>query len=232
MWSHGTGIRRNIAWIRNRVKLQWALSKICVLRRSAMRVSGKSLLTASVVLLSVAVWGQQLDQPKVLARLSYDSGVSLGEGLRHECVSVSKDGYYRIVRTTDNGQVLRAQGKLPEEKFEQLKKSLDSKGFQKLSQNYGGGIILQNAEIFAAELPGPVEFDGPDHAMKDHTRRVRWLNADGENPFPAAIVAVVDWLKHFEPKEGKQFEEAEFQDVCPSVGLSLVQPSVAGNTQR
>jgi hypothetical protein len=194
-----------------------------------MRISGKSLLTASVVLLSVGVWGQQLDQPRVLARLLYDSGMSQGEGLRHECISVSKDGYYRIVRTTDNGQILRAQGKLPEEQFEQLKKSLDSKGFQKLSQSYGGGIILQEAEIFAAELPGPVEFDGTDYAMKDHTRRVRWLNADGGNPFPAAIVTIVDWLKHFAPKDGKAFEEAEFQDVCPSAGLSLVEPSVAAN---
>jgi hypothetical protein len=57
------------------------------------------------------------------------------------------------------------------------------------------------------------------------------LNADGENPFPAAIEAVVDWLKRFEPKDVKPFEYTEFQDVCPSVGLSLVQPSVATNSR-
>jgi hypothetical protein len=131
----------------------------------------------------------------------------------------------------DNEQTLRVQGKLPVDEFQQLKKFLDSRGFRKLPQSYGG-LILQDAEIFAAELRGPVEFDGTDHTLSDHTQRLRWLNADGENPFPAAIAPVVNWLKRFEPKDGKAYEYAEFQDVCPSVGLSLVQPSVAGNTQR
>jgi hypothetical protein len=198
-----------------------------------MYISGKSLLIANVVLFSVGLWGQQPSQSNVLARLSYDnSAMSEKEGTRHVCVSVSTEGRYRIVRTMDNGQTLRAQGTLPAEQFQQLKKSLDSKGFRKLSQGYGGGIILQEAEIFAAELPGPVEFDGTNHAFNDHTQRLRWLNADGENPFPAAIATLVNWLKRFEPKDGQPFEQAEFQDVCPSVGLSLVQPSVAGNTQR
>ena len=197
-----------------------------------MRISGKPLLSASVVLLSVGLWGQQLYQPKVLARLSYDSSaMSQGEGVRHVCVAVSADGWYRIVRTVDHGENVRAQGKLPAEQFQQLKKSLDSRGFRKLPQSYGG-LILQGAEIFAVELPGAVESDGADHALTDHTQRLRWLNADGENPFPAAIVPVVNWLKNFEPKDGKAFEYAEFQDVCPSVGLSLVQPSVAGNAPR
>ena len=128
------------------------------------------------------------------------------------------------------GKPLRAQGKLPAEQFQQLKKSLDSKGFRNLPQPYGGGVILQDAESFAAELPGPWEFT--DHALADHTQRLRWLNADGKNPFPAAIAPVVNWLKHFEPKDGTPFEYTEFQDVCPSVGMSLVQPSVARNSQR
>ena len=196
-----------------------------------MRVVGKSLLITSVVLLSVGLLGQQVYQPKVLARLSYDnSAMSQREGVRHVCVMVSADGWYRFVRAMDHEHTLRAQGKLPVEEFQQLKKSLDSRAFRKLPRS-DGGLILQNAEIFAAELPGTVEFDGAD-ALADHTQRLRWLNADGENPFPVAIVPVVNWLKHFQPKDGKALEYAEFQDVCPSVGLSLVQPSVAGNTPR
>lgn len=197
-----------------------------------MRISRKSLLTASVVLLSVGLWGQQLYQTKMLARLSYDnSAMSQSESVRHVCVAVSADGWYRFVRTMGDGQTVRTQGKLPVEQFQQLKKALDSSKFRKLPQS-DGGLILQDAEIFAAELPGPVEFDGTDHTLADHTQRLRWLNADGENPFPAAIAPVVNWLKRFEPKDGKPLEETEFQDVCPSVGLSLVQPSVATNSQR
>ena len=196
-----------------------------------MRIGGKSLGITSVVLLAVGLWGQQSSQSNVLARLSYDnSAMSQEEGVRHVCVAVSADGWYRIVRTRDNEQTLRAQGKLPAEQFQQLKKSLDSKGFRNLPQPYGGGVILQDAESFAAELPGPWEFT--DHALADHTQRLRWLNADGKNPFPAAIAPVVNWLKHFEPKDGTPFEYTEFQDVCPSVGMSLVQPSVARNSQR
>ena len=40
---------------------------------------------------------------------------------------------------------------------------------------------------------------------------------------------VVEWLQHFEPKNGKSFVYAEFPDVCPNRGLRLVQPAVAEN---
>lgn len=197
-----------------------------------MRIREKFLVIASVVLLAAGLWGQHVYQPKLLARLSYDnSAVSQGEGVRHVCVAVSLDGFYRIVRTTDKGQTLRGQGKLPEEEFQQLKKSLNSKGFRSLSKS-DGGLILQDAEIFAAELPRLVDFDGPEPPFTDYDQRVRWLNPDGSSPFPAAILPVVNWLKRFEPKDLKPFEYTGFQDACPSVGLSLLQPSVATNTPR
>ncbi len=63
-------------------------------------------------------------------------------------------------------------------------------------------------------------------------RRLQWLNGDGENPFPAPISKVVEWMKHFEPKNAKEFEYAEFPDVCPSTGVRLVQPAVAENDPR
>lgn len=196
-----------------------------------MRIREKFLLIASVVLLAAGAWGQHVYQPKVLARLSYDNSAMSRGDVRHVCVAVSLDGWYRIVRTAENGQILRGQGKLPEDQFQQLKKSLNSKGFRNLSKS-DGGLILQDAEIFAAELPGPVDFDGPEPPFADHAQRLRWLNPDGASPFPAAIVPVVNWLKRFEPKDVKPFEYTEFQDACPSVGLSLLQPSVATNSPR
>lgn len=161
----------------------------------------------------------------VLARLSYDnSAIVQGEGARHICVAVSPGGDYRIVRSLENGQTQRLQGKIPSEQFQQLRKSLESAGFRSLSGTRGGLFILQESESFAAELPVP----GPQRG-EGKTQRLRWLSADGENPFPSSVATVVTWLKHFEPKDGKAFEYAEFEDVCPSVGLSLIQPSVAAN---
>jgi hypothetical protein len=58
------------------------------------------------------------------------------------------------------------------------------------------------------------------------------LNGDGENPFPASVSSVVDWIKRFEPKGGKMFEYADYPDVCPTGGLRLLQPSVAENLPR
>jgi hypothetical protein len=52
---------------------------------------------------------------------------------------------------------------------------------------------------------------------------------DDEKPFPLPITKVVTWLKHFDPAGSTEFESADFPDVCPSGGLHLLQPSVAGN---
>jgi hypothetical protein len=56
----------------------------------------KSLLTATVLLLSVGSWAQEVyhfNGPDLLARLSYDSSpVVQRDGVRHVCVAVSHDG--------------------------------------------------------------------------------------------------------------------------------------------
>jgi hypothetical protein len=82
------------------------------------------------------------------------------------------------VRSLENGQTQRLQGKIPSEQFQQLRKSLESTGFRSLSGTHGGLFILQESESFAAELsvPGPQRGEGK-------TQRLRWLNADGEQPF-------------------------------------------------
>jgi hypothetical protein len=188
-----------------------------------MRIDAKSFLTAVVLLVSVGLWAQEIyhsSDPDVLARLSYDSSAT-----GRICIAVSPGGEYRIVRSLDSGQTQRLQGKIPPEQFQQLRKALESAGFRGLSGNHGG-LIRENAESFAAEVPMGWQ------RGRDTTQRLRWLNADGENPFPSSVAPVVNWLKHFEAKDGKPFEYAEFQDVCPPVGLRLLQPSVAANSSR
>ena len=93
-------------------------------------------------------------------------------------------------------------------------------------------MIRQDAEVFAAEIPGPVRdhVDGARQWMGHDVWRLQWLNADDESPFPGSVAKVVDWLRHFEPKNGKSFVYAEFPDVCPNRGLRLVQPAVAENS--
>ena len=186
----------------------------------------KSILTAAVVLISVGLWGQEVyhsPAPDLLARLSYDSSaVVQDEGVRHVWVAVSRDGDYRIVRSPNRGQTQRLQGKMPQEQFQQLKTLLESPEFRGLSGNHGG-LIRQESESFGAEIP----MSGPQRDAG--AQRLRWLNADGESPFPASVAKVIHWLKHFEPTDGKPFVYAEYPDVCPSGGLRLLQPSVATN---
>src|ERR1017187_3633990 len=192
-----------------------------------MQGYAKSLLTATVLLLSVGSGGQELyhfNGPDLLARLSYDSSpvVQRLEGVRHVCVAVSHDGDYRIVRSLNSGQAQRLQGKIPQEQFQQLKTLLGSADFRALSGSHGG-LILQESESFAAEIP----MSG--WQRERGTQRLQWLNANGESPFPDSVANVVYWLKHFEPTDGKLFVYAEYPDVCPSVRLRLLQPSVADN---
>jgi hypothetical protein len=191
-----------------------------------MQLYAKSLLTAAVLLVSVSLWAQEVyhsPAPDLLARLSYDSSaVVQGEGARHICVAVSRDGDYRIVRSPNRGQTQRLQGKMPQEQFQQLKTLLESSEFRGLSGNHGG-LIRQESESFGAEIPMP----GP--LREAGAQRLHWLNADGESPFPGSVAKVIHWLKHFEPTDGKPFVYAEYPDVCPSSGLRLLQPSVAAH---
>jgi hypothetical protein len=168
----------------------------------------------------------QSGAPDLLARLSYDRSTmprAAMDEVQRVCVAVSRDGDYRIVRTT-GFEIQRLHGKLPKEQLEQLKALLESADFRALSGDHGG-LIRQDAETFAAEV-AKTNKDG-----EDAIQRLQWLNADDQRPFPDSVVKVVDWLKHFEPKDGKQFEYARYPDVCPSGGLRLIQPTVAANDQ-
>lgn len=189
-----------------------------------MRSCSKLFLTASIVLFSVGLWAQEVDHassPDILVRFSYESSPGTqGEGLQHICFAVSVAGKYRMIRSTDSGQTLRMQGKMPVQQFQQFQKTLLSSEFRGLSGNHEG-LIRGGAENFVAEFPKP---DG------QKSQWLQWLNADGDNPFPASVAKVIHWLKDFQPKDGREFNYAEYQDVCPSMGLSYVQP-LAANRQ-
>ena len=147
--------------------------------------------------------------------------------MTHVCFAVSRNADYRIIRSSDAGHTERLDGKLPKEEFGQVSNLQEAPDFRNLSGN-GGGLIRQDAETFAAEIAVRGRWHDDGYGTKwlePQTRRLQWLNADGETPFPTPVVKVVDWLKKFEPSNAKRFEATEFPDVCPSGGMRLVQPS-------
>jgi hypothetical protein len=189
-----------------------------------MKPSTKSFLTAAVLLVWVSLRAQEVHHPEtpdLLARLSYDSSagsvITEGEGLRQICVAVSRAGDYRIVRSLNSGRKQRLHGKIQEQQFEQLKALISDSDFRDLLGSHGG-LIRQAAESFGAEIP-----------REDGIQHLQWLNGDGESPFPGSVSKVVNWLKHFEPTDGKPLVSTDYADVCPSGGLRLLHPSVAGN---
>ena len=200
-----------------------------------MHPSPKTLLIAAILLVASVSIPQEATpsaDAALMARLSYDnSGFAQPGSMMHVCFAVSKDGDYRIVRSLDDGQTQRLHGNMPKEDFRQLTNLLEAADFRDLSGN-GGGLVRQEAETFAAEIAvsGRWHDDGQGTKwLEPESWRLRWLNADGEEPFPSPVANVVDWLKRFEPKNAKRFENSEFPDVCPSGGLRLVQPSISEN---
>jgi hypothetical protein len=121
----------------------------------------------------------------------------------------------------NDGQMQRLHGKLPDEQLGQLKKLISDSDFRLLSGSHGG-LVRKEAESFGAEI-----FRNP---RPNGTQHVQWLNPDGQGPFPGPVVQVVAWLKRLDPKDGKPFVYAEFPQVCPSMGLRLLQPLTAENS--
>lgn len=209
-----------------------------------MRQSTK--LFFSVFLLTVAVaWAQQPYQalgPDLLVRLSYESWPG-----QQICISVNQDGDYRVIapRLAD---ALRLKGKMTDDQLLRLKKMLAADAFRSLSSN-DAGMIRDHAESFRAEvwrveMPPAFRLEnvptGHPRMLPGPPRRMHWLSADDENPFPAPIAELIDWMENFKPKpsdwvenfkrkNAKPFDYPESSDVCPSVGFSLVQPSIAAN---
>lgn len=198
-----------------------------------MRLRPKSLLIAATLLAVSASIAQEPyhdADPELVARLSYHAGVVPWGNVRHVCVAVSRDGDYRIVR--DDGQMIRRlHGKMPKEEFRRLSTLLGATDFRNLAGNHSG-LIRGDAESFAAEIPSDYRLhaDGTRKWFARDDWQTRWVNADGESPFPTPVSKLVDWLKSFQPNDGKPFEYTEYPDVCPVGGFRLLQPSVADNS--
>src|SRR4051812_44560005 len=182
-----------------------------------MHLSPKTLLTAAILLLvpvSLAQEAYDSHHPELMARLSYDySGVALRGRMQHLCLAVSPDGDYRIVRLSVKGHTQRLHGKMTTEQFRQLTTLLEAADFRNLGGDHGG-MLRQEAERFAAEIPLRDRWlldDGPN-PLEPEAWRLQWLNPDGESPFPASVSKLVDWLRRFQPKDGTPFEYTEYPD--------------------
>ena len=118
----------------------------------------------------------------------------------------------------------RFEGKLSQKELRELDGLLNSHDLRSLGNNHAG-LIRQNAENFAAEIPIPSR-DGPAY---DRTLKLQWVNADEASPFPATVEKLVSWIKNLQTKNTRSFTYGEFSNVCPLGGISLVQPSIADN---
>jgi len=200
-----------------------------------MHPSPKTLLIAAILLFASVSRAQEAApsaDTALMARLSYDNSRFAQPGsLMHVCFAVFKDGDYRTVRLLEDGHTQRLHGNMPKEEFRQLSNLLEAADFRNLS-GAGGGLVRQEAETFAAEIAAGGRWHHDGHGTKrfePETWRLQWLNADGETPFPSQVAKVVDWLKRFEPKNAKRFDNTEFPDVCPSGRIRPVQPSLSEN---
>jgi hypothetical protein len=181
----------------------------------------------------------QLETTNLLARLSYASTLAPNHSIRKICISVSQDGSYQMFSWIDDAKGPRgSQGRMSKDQLQELKALLSAPAFRSLSGNHAG-MIRDHAETFMAEI-SPVEFpaafqpegttpSGPLRGKAIIPRWLQWLNGDGENPFPAPITNVIDWMRTFKPRNARALDYPDRSNVCPAVGFSLIQPSVATN---
>ena len=199
------------------------------------RFAGTILITA-LLGLSASLSAQDVRpwrDSDVLARLSYNASQA------RICVEITLDGAYRIERSVESVRSVqspqsreqdllddpqRLEGKLSQREFREFEALLDSRDFRSLGNNHAG-LIRQNAENFAAEIPIPSRKGEID----DRTLRLQWLKADEDNPFPATVEKLVSWMRNLEAKNAHSFTSGEFPDVCPRGGITLVQPAIADN---
>ena len=201
-----------------------------------------TLLLTAFLLVTAIAWAQgpyqaldpdlrmRLSDPDLLVRLSYERWPG-----QQTCISVFQDGDYRIITPSNTtGDRLRLKGKMADDQLLRLKKMLAAPAFRSLPSN-AAGMIRDHSENFRAEVSRVEQSEGDQtqlhlRSLPPPPRRLHWLNADDESPFPAPIAQLVDWMENFRVKNAKPFDDREFRgDVCPSVGLSLVQPSVAAS---
>ena len=129
---------------------------------------------------------------------------------------------------------------MSEHQLNRLKKLLSVAVFRSGSGNHGG-LIRHHSESFAAEV-SRIEIT-PAFRLQDvptgHPRtpagpphHLQWLNPDDESPFPPALERVIDWMTDFEPQNARPLDYSKIPEVCPSVDICLLQPSIAASDVR
>ena len=200
-----------------------------------MHFCPKTLIPAAILFFATTSFAQQsygAGKPDVMARISYNSGIASQGDVQQMCIALTQDGEYRMVQLLNDGNTKLVHGAVPKEQFHQLAKLLAAPNFRNLSNNQAG-LIREESQSFAVEIPlgDRLHEDGARQWVEHEAWYLQWLNPNGERPFPSSVSKVVDWLRHFQPKDGKSFEYAEYSDVCPAQGFRLLQPSVAENPQ-
>jgi hypothetical protein len=174
---------------------------------------------ALLSLLTPLMCSAQSSKPRsLLARFTYT-----GESSRI-CFAVYQNGeFYRLSKTglvllnpdaQEGSQII--EGRLSEEQLSQLTALLQKIDFR--PQTWGG-VVLNNADWFAAEV------------VQDHkTKHYKWLNADHRDPFPNSVLDLVNWLQNFKAQNSKLISSDELGglDICPPVAVRPLQPVIAG----
>jgi hypothetical protein len=179
----------------------------------------RSFLIAAVVFIRFDARPQDTYQehdPNIFVRLSYDkSPATVGGGLRHVCMAVSRDQDYRIVRFVNPDRTTRLKGKLSDRQFHELKELLADPDFRHMDASYDG-TIQKKAEVFGAQI-----------LDTDDAQPFHWVNPDGEKPFPSSVAKVARWLTEFEPTDATSFLYSEHLDTCPRTAVRLFPPSLS-----
>jgi len=143
-----------------------------------------------------------------LARLSYKSvgAVAYGDTTSQSssiCFELERDGHYRLARLTrlDGREIY--QGNLSADDLSQVSEMLKSVEFTK---PFGGGPVLRGSESLVAEI-----------SRNEETIHAHWLDPDRKQPFPAAVLKIVDWLQHFKVEDATRLDDNGLgtSSICP-----------------
>ena len=181
--------------------------------------TAKWLSVSLVLLIAVVVSASDIEMQNprlpLLARLSYVNSrlpSSDTKQPQHICLSIYKDGHYRILRTNNAGFPQVQEGKLSHDQLNELQFLLNTDAFIHLSGTHGA-LVRGRAETFIAEVP-----------RDKNVQRFAWTIADETRHFPKPAERIVQWLVDFEPVNARTVEQTEFPDICPRMQMSPVEP--------
>ncbi len=174
--------------------------------------SGTALITMLGMLVPVNAAPQSQEQDSkrpaqrindVVTRIAYRSTYwTEGPHLRQACFALYRDGYYQLLRITQNGTTEILHGYLNQNEMipANMLKNLDFESSR-------GGTVLRDSEVFMADI-------AYDNKIARHT----WLDPDHRRPLPESAVRIVNWLQSFRPQDASPFTPRELaeQSVCPA----------------